>query len=85
VVYGIGRWPLFWNGLQVLARGGWWRFFKYHQYVLGGMSYVEHYQRIVAAIRARQRPRDLSYTPPEGGERGEPPATPRASRLPVVS
>lgn len=95
LTYAIGRWPLFWNGMRVLAKGGWWRFFKYHQYVLGGMSYVEHYQRIVKAIRTHQKTRDLSLMPPEdgGGSRGggqreekphrHAPAIP-VGRLPVV-
>ncbi len=88
-VYAIGRWPMFVNGLKVLWHGGWWRFWKYHQYVLGGVSYVEHYLRIARSIREKQPPRDLSYMPPSGGGGGgghrEPAAPVGDRRLPVVS
>lgn len=57
LLFGIERLRLFRESFGVLRRGGWWRFWKYHQYVQQGFSYLSFYRKIVDNIRAHPLPR----------------------------
>jgi radical SAM superfamily enzyme YgiQ (UPF0313 family) len=57
LLFGIERRHFAGESLRVLRRGGWWRFFKYHQYIQQGFSYLAFYRKIIANIRAHPLPR----------------------------
>lgn len=56
LLFGIGRFHLIRESLRVLRQGGAWRFWKFHQSVQLGFSYLKFYRAIADNIRAHPLP-----------------------------